>query len=433
MSIHRAGPGRQDTGIAAAIAAAGCTLLGGGLLSGEAAASDEKWQLDTALMYYREVDRVTAIEPVLNLRHELGDEEFVSVKLVLDSLTGAAPNGAPVRPYAQTFTTPSGAAGGGGGGEDEDEDEDEGGGSGGYTAAPNTVPLDDSFMDTRTAVSVNWDRPLSNRLWRMGLGVNASQEHDFFSLGASGTLSRDFNKRNTTVTGGLSFESDLINPEGGIPVPMTLMDDALTSAAEETRTVTDVLVGVTQVLGRNTVAQLNYSVSISSGYHNDPYKLVANDAAGGPPGEFWYEARPDSRMKHAIYGELKHAVGSDVLAASYRYMTDDWGVDSHTVDLRYRWLLGEEWFLEPHARWYTQTAADFWVEALPSAPAPDQLASGDYRLGALVDTSLGLKLGKHTSETGDAYVKVETLQQTGDTEPANMTALVVEFGYSFSW
>ena len=33
-------------------------------------------------------------------------------------------------------------------------------------------------------------------------------------------------------------------------------------------------------------------------------------------------------------------------------MTDDWGVDSHTVEMRYRWSFGTDRYLQPHVRFY---------------------------------------------------------------------------------
>ncbi|MFZ5724607.1 MAG: DUF3570 domain-containing protein [Pseudomonadota bacterium] len=393
-------------------------MAAGSLLGSHAVAGDGKWQLDTSLMYYGETDRVTAVEPVLNARRELGEDEFLNVKMVLDSLTGASHNGAPVRPRVQTFTSPSGHKT--------------------YDVPANTVPLDESFKDTRGNVALSWERPLANPLWRSTLGTNVSSEFDFFSFGVNGSLARDFNRRNTTVTGGLSVESDVISPVGGVPVPLAPVNiaspDSAKDGSEETRTVTDVLLGVTQVLGRNTIAQLNYSLSMSSGYHNDPYKVVADDSVTAAPGSFYYESRPDSRTKHALYGELKHALPNrDVVDASYRFMTDDWGIVSHTVDLHYRHFLRADWFVEPHVRWYAQGEADFWTEALPAAPAPGDFASGDYRLGALTDTTFGAKIGKRLGEDREISMRVESFQQSGDTEAADVSALILEFGYSFRW
>lgn len=399
--------------VRSALALATCSLLGGNAVS-----ADGDWKVDTALLYYGEQDRVSAVEPVVRMRRELAEEESVDVKFVLDALTGPSHNGAPVRNYPQTFTTPSGKQQ--------------------YTVPAGEVPLDEEFHDTRGQVSATWERPLANQLWRSSLGANLSSEFDFASMGVSGTLSRDFNKRNTTLTAGLSFENDIIKPVGGVPVPLALMDLANPSAAkaggDETKTVTDVLLGVTQVIDRNTIMQFNYNLSLSSGYMNDPYKVVADGSLAAAPGRFYFESRPDSRTRHSLYWGTKHALANgDIIDGSYRYMTDDWGIASHTLDLRYRWMLASDWFLEPHARWYTQSEADFYVEALPAAPVAGSDATSDYRLGALTDTTMGFKVGRKLGEDSEASFRLESFQQGGDTPVADLSAIIVEFGYSFRW
>ena len=82
----------------------------------------------------------------------------------------------------------------------------------------------------------------------------------------------------------------------------------------------DLLLGLTQVLGRHTVMRVNYSYSDSSGYLTDPYKIlsvvdpVTGDLVGrtpapgesGPTGVYRFESRPDSRRKQGLYAELRH-------------------------------------------------------------------------------------------------------------------------------
>ncbi len=180
------------------------------------------------------------------------------------------------------------------------------------------------------------------------------------------------------------MEADQITPVGGLPTPLMRMatqakdgtvvapqvlyedtDDIDGRESSDSKSIVDLLVGVTQVLNRNAILQLNYNYSQSSGYMTDPYKLVSilETAAGpdlGEPLYHVYENRPDSRSKHAIYAGTKWWLGEgDLLNVSYRYMTDDWGVDSHTIDLRYRFGMSNDQYIEPHFRYYTQTAADF--------------------------------------------------------------------------
>lgn len=404
----------QQREIRGALAMAACSLLG----SQAATAAEGDWQIDTAVLLYSEQDRVSALEPVVSATRDLGDEKSLSLKLVLDSLTGPSANGAQVSNAPQTFTTPSGNQQ--------------------YTVNPGDVPLDEEFHDTRGAVSVSWTTPLENRLWKTTLGANASSEYDFFSLGVSGALSRDFNKRNTTLTAGLNYEADSIKPVGGTPVPFADMTAAKAASDMESRTVTDLLLGVTQVINRTTIMQFNYNLSASSGYMNDPYKIITK-SAGGTPADYVFENRPDSRTKHSLYWETKHAFGNgDILDASYRFMTDDWGVASNTLDARYRYMAGNHWYVEPHVRWYDQGEADFYVDTLIGKPLPaandkSKSFSADYRLGALTTTTFGARIGKRIDETGDAWVSLETMQQSGDTAQADMSALILEAGYSFKW
>ena len=194
-------------------------------------------------MVYSEKDRVSLAEPVLSLSKEIDDDEFINVRIVSDVLTGASPNGAAPSDSAQTFTTPSGKST--------------------YTEAANTTPLDDTFKDSRGALNVEWDMPLgTNR--RATFGGNFSNEHDYLSTGLSATFSQDINQRNTTLTLGLSMNNDTVSPEGGVPVDLTVMPSfpakKATDGTNKDKTVNEALFGVTQIINRSTLMQLNYTV-----------------------------------------------------------------------------------------------------------------------------------------------------------------------------
>jgi hypothetical protein len=133
-----------------------------------------------------------------------------------------------------------------------------------------------------------------------------------------------------------------------------------------------------------------------------------------------------------------------VLDASYRYMTDDWDIDSHTVDLRLRWPVGEKAYLEPHLRYYTQTEANFYqVGLVDGAPLP-MYASSDYRLGSFDAITAGLKYGWTTRNDNDMSVRLELYQQRGSIpadrlignqvglfEYPDLNAVILQFSYRF--
>ena len=430
--------------VRAVLVTATCALLGQAGSGVQADPGD--WTFDSALLYYTEKDRVSAIEPVFQVRREMLDDATLDFKLVFDALTGASANGAMPGSQVQTFTRPSG--------------------NGTYDIAPGETPLDDTFHDTRGAFSANWTRWL-NSSWKMTLGGNVSSEYDFQSVGANILFARDFNRRNTTMSFGLSLEADSIDPVGGLPTPLARMattpadgiessvtpgvdeDDFDVRASSDSKSVTDLLVGVTQVLGRNGLLQLNYTYSQSDGYLTDPYKLVSvmdtDPATLGEPLHHLYESRPDVRAKHGLYAGAKWWFDGDILNASYRYMTDDWGIDSHTVDVRYRFAIGNASYIEPHLRYYTQSAADFYRRALLETDVLPEIVSADYRLGDLDGTTLGVQYGTRIGK-GELRVRVERYLQSGTVEDRvnigvqrqhelfpDVEANIVQFSYSFGF
>lgn len=424
-------PSVRAGSVAKTLALASCALLGVPTLAAELEA--DQWKVDGTVLLYSETDRVSAIEPVIKASRVSKNESKLDLKLTVDSLTGNSHNGAAVLAAPQTFTSPSGQSV--------------------YQINAGDVPLDDSFKDTRVAVSTQYSWLLNRNLRATG-GLNFSNEYDFFSVGANAGLSWDLNQKNTTLSFLLGLENDTIEPVGGVPDPLTLQSSQLRLDSSESRSVTDALVGWTQVMNRHWIMQLNYNLSAASGYMTDPYKVVtlidpitglpleAENLGGtdiGPGDGQVYEKRPDSRTKHALYWENRYSrENDDVIAVGYRFMTDDWGINSHTLDLKYRWQLQNGWFVQPHLRYYTQTQADFWYESLIEADynsivASNDYATGDYRLGKLTDTTLGVKFGRELSNGRKWDARLEFMQQSGDTDAADVSAVIGQVGYRFYW
>jgi hypothetical protein len=265
---------------------------------------------------------------------------------------------------------------------------------------------------------------------------------------------------------------DTVRPVGGVPQPFTPMPDAVGREGEgeeggpanrvgsnDSKDVLDVLFGVTQVLGRHSLLRLNYSYSDSSGYLTDPYKVlsVVDPVTGepvvrtpppgieGPDGVYLYERRPDTRRRQSLYGELRQDFSGKVLQLGYRYSTDDWQVDSHTVEARLRLPMGESSYLEPHLRYYTQTAASFYRYSLPDGAALPQFASADARLAALDTYTVGLNYGHRIAGGNEWNARLEFYHQVGTApastlvgnQPGNVlmpdfNAVILQFGYHFS-
>jgi hypothetical protein len=436
----------QLTNIKSKISLATCSLLQ--VTATAAQAVDSEWDIDTAFLYYGESDgRVSAFEPAIYAGRNIGDEgERIDLRLVVDVLTGATPNGAHAVPsdsnYIQTFTTPSG--------------------NGTYTANPGETPLDETFKDTRAAFGADWTLPV-NRLSRVKLGLNASSEYDYLSLGVSGSYIRDLNNKNTTLTASLAFNNDTYNPEGGIPTALSPMRQAGTGinrdGSSDTKTITDFLIGVTQVVSRSTIMELNYSYGMSDGYLTDPFKIVTvvDPVAGLPDNSvlgaidadnlpYVYEKRPDSRQRNNLFFRVAHHLTEDVIHFSYRYFWDDWGISSNTFDLKYRYQMGRS-YLQPHVRYYMQEAADFYrhnlvqgVDVTDDGTVLLTEVSSDSRLMKLTGTTLGLKYGYALGKNSELSLRGEFMNQTFDDgdvpageETPDLSAVILNVGYSLVW
>ncbi|WP_129645785.1 DUF3570 domain-containing protein [Peristeroidobacter agariperforans] len=431
----------DDNNLSATLAAATCALLGASAAGPVMAGETDRWSFDTALLYYAESDdRVQDVSATIGAQRAFEDDRLLNLTLTADTLTGASASGAIASDLPQTFTSPSGRAV--------------------YSTPAGETPLDDTFLDTRFALNASWTQPLA-RLYTVSAGLGFSTEYDYTHLGANVSLARDFNKRNTTVSAGLAYSQDDIDPVGGAPVPLSQMldvGDGSNKLSSDSKDVLDVLLGLTQVLSRNTVLRVNYSYSQSSGYLNDPYKILSvvdgttgdtilrTPAPGvaGPTGIYLYESRPDSRAKHSLYAEVKHAFGAPVLYGSYRFMTDDWGIDSHTGEVRLRWPVGDASYVEPQLRYYMQSQADFYHPSLVQGAALPAYASADFRLGEFDAVTVGLKFGHRTSGGNEWNARLEYYQQNGSIsrdqlignqfareQYPDLKAVIAQFGYRF--
>ena len=419
---------KKNINISQLLTVATCTLLG---TSAQAVEEKKDWTFDTALMYYGETDRVQAAELIVAGTKVFKDDQVLNVKLTVDSLTGASANGAVAQPEVQTFTRPSG--------------------KGSFDTPAKETPLDDTFHDTRVQLNAQWTQPLAENYTLSG-GLHLSKEYDYLSLGLNGNVARYFNQKNTTISAGFAYSSDTISPEGDIPIAFSEMlppisddsDRANRSGTKDDKTTIDLLFGVTQVINRQAIMQFNYSYSQVDGYLTDPFKVVSVVDSNGMSEKQLYENRPDKRVKNSIFWQTKyHFLSNSIIDFSYRYFWDDWEIKSHTIDTRYRIPLGDH-YIEPHIRYYTQEAAEFYQPFLLSNNPLPSYVSADYRVGEITGITLGVKYGIPMKDNTELSFRLELFQQssknTGVEQPGvlseldlypSVNAIVAQVTYSF--
>ena len=389
-------------------------------------------ELNSALLVYQESGgRVRAIEPTANLAVHAPDGRELTLGLVADAVSGVTPNGAVPSNQAQTFVTPIKAHG---------SSTTVTSASGGstiiqlpptpgqlataalgrqYTVKPNTLPLDKGFRDHRGAITFGWSQPLGS-ISQVGFGGGYSQETDYQSITGDISAAQNFNSDNTTVSLGLNTELDSSFPYGGVPTPLTPMNALWKPVTTRNKTQLGFVLGLTEVMTRNWLMQLNYSYDAQSGYLNDPYRVISVvDPVSGEPISSLYENRPNKRRSQSVYWYNKFDFGPTVTEVGFRYFKDSWGIGSETADFSERVNLSRSFYIEPSARLYQQSAATFFHDFLLANQPLPTYASSDVRLDKFSARTLGAKVGFKLNGRSEIHIQGDYYQQTGNAHPAD--------------
>lgn len=408
------------------LAVATCTLLANTSQTAQAHEVEGR-DLDysTSFMDYIESSRVKVREVDQTIRWQMNDDTVLSGSFIFDSITGATPSGAlkPTGGEAQTSTTASGTSLGSGGNLG-------GGSSGGAVFLEPLSPI----VDRRVSFSGLVERSL-NRKAKYIVGGLFSSEDDYTSVGANATYAAELNNKLTTISTGLAVSFDLIRPDGGPPPAdkrLTNVNTIFSLEDGEKRTI-DGNISMTQVLNHRTVSKMTFSHGITQGYLEDPYKVVPlRDDTSGLADAYFHENRPNSRTRSALVFDLNHQpYEEDVIQLQYRYFWDNWDMDSHTLDFRYRYQMGRNYIL-PHLRLYHQSAANFYTRFLSvdNNENPDGLdsngdvidpiganapahASSDTRLDEMNAITLGARFGIE-GPLGHFRIRWELIRQKGN-------------------
>ncbi len=326
-----------------------------------------------------------------------------------------------------------------------------------------------NVMTSASAETRHQGRLTFAREWNeAGLEVNAglSDEPDFRSLSAGVRFRLDFDRKLTSLTFGATRSSSDIDarlgntsnyidyrlyqnatsgprvvsvPVAGTDVAGLASNDVESLRWQGKREDMSLNLGLTQVLDRSTVLTVGVTYARSEGFLESPHKLVTMAFADPTtPSVFNYlltpvfsvpEKRPDTRnqitwnMKLARYlRSFDAAVHLDL-----SHSRDDWGVRAESAEVRWIQNFGR-WTFTPRARYYTQTAADFYqpyflfVQRYPRDGAnnldysrmPIESWSSDQRLSAFGAYSYGFTLSRQLFDDVRLDIGYERYRHAGN-------------------
>jgi hypothetical protein len=223
-------------------------------------------------------------------------------------------------------------------------------------------------------VGYQWDNATLN------LGGGISHEPDFQSYFVNADGQLDFNQKLTTLSWGGSFTVSDIDAslaanaaaDWGAYLDKIRLKNGVSTLFGGRHEVS-FNVGVTQVLNKDSLIEGSLGFTRSTGYLSNPYK--ATILAFDDPNQFidstglrtvvlkgTLEQRPTLRNQWTFDTRFVQYIDSfdAALHVNYRYYHDDWGINAHTLDLSWYQPLGDGWMVVPGARYYTQSAANFY-------------------------------------------------------------------------
>lgn len=342
--------------------------------------------LDYRYLVYSEDGLMSVNASYIDLGIPFDDENSLDLKIEYETISGASP----------IYTTP----------------------------APNNTIVQStsgaSITEQRTAASLRYQTELESGT--LAITPAFSDENDYSSNSVTTEYQWAINKKNTTFSSGVGLSKDSVGATG-----QTLDEDKESAS---------VFFGVTQVMNKNSLMQVNLSRAVETGYLSDPYKLALVESA------IVQDNRPDRReltallVRHVQY--FKNTPGS--LNVSYRYFQDSWSIKAHTMEAAFNYEYGDSWLLTPNLRYYMQSKAYFYEPYFNQVRA-DGIYSSDYRLASFGSVLVGFKAEKKFNRRTkmnfnmDYYLRDGELKLVGDysvdPSPLKSTSLSIGVRYLF--
>ncbi len=217
------------------------------------------------------------------------------------------------------------------------------------SASVDVVSMASPYDEERTETSLAMDYLHNKTL--MSLSLTRSDESDYQSETGSFSISHDMFGDLTTVSLGYSVGNDDIGRNGD-------------SDFGETVKRQNYRVGVSQILTKDSILGIDLETITDEGYLNNPYRSYRFlDPLSANGFGFLPERYPSTRTSNALALRLKYYLPyRAALSGEYRFFNDTWGVDAHNLEIGYTHPLQQDWLVDVHYRYYTQTAADFYSD-----------------------------------------------------------------------
>ena len=223
------------------------------------------------------------------------------------------------------------------------------------SASIDVITTASPYDEERTQWSLGMDYLRGNTTMRVN--YVSSVESDFDASTYAFSVSEDMFGDLTTLTLSYAYGEDIVG-----------RSDDPGFRRENTRQ--HYGVSLTQILTRNMIATLNFETVTDEGFLNNPYRSVRYLDPGSARGfSFEPELYPETRTSNALGMRARYFLPyRAALEAEYRFYTDTWEIEGHTVSLTYVHPWGPFTF-EGKLRYHDQTGAAFFRDIFSRSEA----------------------------------------------------------------
>ncbi len=207
-----------------------------------------------------------------------------------------------------------------------------------------------------------------------------STENDYQSHNVELGFAQDFFERNSTLALGYTVSVNSVGRTGDQSFRRSLLVNGVSASW-------------TQVFNKATIGQLSGTFSYDNGYQASPYRFVRIETPDLTAIEFKVpETEPQERYRYAfVAGVNRHLFTDSALQGDYRIYFDNWGVVSHTIQVRYL-INFKDVTLRLRERFYYQQGANFFKSHYTTANAIPPYVTADRELSTFWSNIIGAKV-----------------------------------------
>lgn len=345
-------------------------------------------------LQYSENNSLTSVSaPSIMVNKDIGTDYTINMNLVSDSVSGAS----------QTYTDVTSGA----------SPYSRGNGINSTDAKYSKI----DYEENRVAGNILLTKRFENRD-ELTAGISYSAENDFYSSQASLQYKHWLDaSKNQAISFGGAYQSNEILDR--CPLGSASTCDSNSGASEKMdSTAINLQLGYYQTIDDSSYIDTTLFYSNDDGFLTNPYLNVVRNN-NGITADIVQESRPDSRTSYGIAFQYAKALNNNLsLHLGYRYYTNDWKINSHTLESDIYYEYNSDLTLSLGLRYYQQSEADFYNknsdyftnqkyassdERLSNFNAITYKSTLDYKISEDFSVNLGINFYNQSTDLSALY------------------------------